>query len=183
VVAVGVGPVEAAAGTARVLAARRFDAVINAGIAGGFRGRTAVGEAFAIAREQYVELGLEDGTPFALPGGRELARTVDADPGLLVPFRTRRLGVPIGTGITSAAVTATNARAAALDARFTPHVESMEGFAVLRAAQLAQVPAIELRGISNLVGDRSVNGWDFRAGARAAIATTSALLDVLMNGP
>ena len=53
---------------------------------------------------------------------------------------------------------------------------------MLRAAQLAGVPAIEVRGVSNLVGERESNGWDFRAGAAAAVATTEALLDVLSNG-
>jgi len=57
----------------------------------------------------------------------------------------------------------------------------MEGFAVLRAAQLAGIPAIEIRGVSNLVGERESNGWDFRAGADAAVATTGAFLDVLMK--
>jgi futalosine hydrolase len=33
-------------------------------------------------------------------------------------------------------------------------VEAMEGFAVLRAAELAGVPAVEVRAISNLVDDR-----------------------------
>jgi nucleoside phosphorylase len=56
----------------------------------------------------------------------------------------------------------------------------MEGFAFLRAAAAAAVPAVELRGVSNLVGDRATNGWDFRAGAQAAVATTDALLDVLL---
>ena len=41
------------------------------------------------SREDYAELGLEDGTAFPLPGGLELVRHVDADPGLLQPFLDR----------------------------------------------------------------------------------------------
>ena len=40
----------------------------------------------------------------------------------------------------------------------------MEGFAVLRAAQRVDVRAIEVRGISNRVGDRARSGWNFEAG-------------------
>jgi nucleoside phosphorylase len=40
----------------------------------------------------------------------------------------------------------------------------MEGFAVLRAAALAGVRAIEIRGISNRCGDRANGGWNFAAG-------------------
>ena len=180
VVVVGVGPVESAAGTARALAARSYDAVVNAGIGGGFRGRCTIGDAVACAREDFADLGLEDGSAFPLPGGVALERTVDADPDLLQPFLDGHIPVIVGRGVTSSIVTSTDARAASLASRFRSDVESMEGFAVLRAALLAGIPAIEVRGISNVVGDRATNGWNFRAGAEAAVATTGALLDVLL---
>ena len=181
VVAVGVGPVEAAIGTARALAARPYDAVVNAGIAGGFRDRCTVGDVVVCSREDYAELGLEDGTTFPLPGGVQLVRSVEADETLLRPFINGLIPVIVGRGVTSAIVTSTTARALVLAHRFRSDVESMEGFSVLRAAQLAGVPAIEIRGVSNLVGERESNGWDFRAGAAAAVATTDALLDVLLS--
>jgi futalosine hydrolase len=181
VVAVGVGPVEAAVGTARALASRRYDAVVNAGIAGGFRDRCTVGDVVVCAREDYAELGLEDGTAFPLPGGLQLVRSVEADETLLRPFINGLIPVIVGRGVTSAIVTSTTARALVLAHRFRADVESMEGFSVLRAAQLAGVPAIEVRGVSNLVGERESNGWDFRAGAAAAVATADALLDVLLS--
>jgi futalosine hydrolase len=37
----------------------------------------------------------------------------------------------------------------------------MEGFAVLRAAELAGVPALELRTVSNLVDERDRSRWRF----------------------
>lgn len=55
----------------------------------------------------------------------------------------------------------------------------MEGFAVLRAAERAGVQAIEVRGVSNLVGPRAEGEWDFRAGAQAAVAALRALLGML----
>jgi futalosine hydrolase len=181
VLATGVGPVEAALRTAQALASKRYDAVINAGIAGGFRDRCTVGDAVVCSREDYAELGLEDGTAFPLPGGLELVRHVESEPGLLRPFLAGLIPVIVGRGVTSAIVTTTTARALVLAHRFRADVESMEGFAVLRAAQLAGVPAIEIRGVSNLVGERATNEWDFRAGAAAAVATTDALLDVLSS--
>ena len=181
VVAVGVGPVEAALGTARALASRRYEAVVNAGIAGGFRDRCTVGDAVVCSSEDYAELGLEDGTTFPLPGGLELVRHEESDPEMLAPFLAGRIPVIVGRGVTSAIVTSTTSRALVLAHRFRADVESMEGFSVLRAARAAGVPAVEIRGVSNLVGERESNGWDFRAGAAAAIATTDALLDVLVS--
>ncbi|HEX3550251.1 MAG TPA: hypothetical protein VHT53_07750, partial [Candidatus Elarobacter sp.] len=100
-------------------------------------------------------------------------------PALLQPFLAGLVPVIVGRGVTSATVTSTTARALVLAHRFRADVESMEGFAVLRAARLAAVPAVEIRGVSNLVGERETSGWDFRAGAAAAVATLDALLDVL----
>jgi len=37
----------------------------------------------------------------------------------------------------------------------------MEGFGVLRAAELARVPAVELRAISNVVGEADRAKWRF----------------------
>jgi futalosine hydrolase len=179
VVAVGVGPVEAALGTARALATKRYDAVINAGIAGGFRERCTVGDAVACSREDYAELGLEDGSAFPLPEGAALIRHEEADHGLMQPFLSGLVPVIVGRGVTSAIVTSTTARALVLAHRFRADVESMEGFSVLRAARVAGVPAVEIRGVSNMIGDRESSGWDFRAGAAAAVATTEAFLNVL----
>jgi futalosine hydrolase len=53
----------------------------------------------------------------------------------------------------------------------------MEGFSVLRAARHSGIPALEVRGISNYVGDRAQSAWDFSAGARAAGAALEAVLD------
>jgi futalosine hydrolase len=55
----------------------------------------------------------------------------------------------------------------------------MEGFSVLRAAAVARIPALEVRGVSNYVGDRASAQWDFAAGARAAAIALESVLDRL----
>jgi futalosine hydrolase len=40
-------------------------------------------------------------------------------------------------------------------------VEAMEGFAVLRACELAGIPAVELRVVSNAIGERDRSKWKF----------------------
>src|SRR5271154_5421433 len=87
VVAVGVGPVEAAAGTTRALADMRPRLVVNAGVGGGFRGRAQVGDAVVVHEEHYVELGREDDEPLTLPGGRVLERAVTSDAALVAEYR------------------------------------------------------------------------------------------------
>ena len=179
VVTVGVGPVEAAIGALRALAARPYSLAINAGIGGGFAGRAAVGDAVAVSAERYVELGREDRGELALPEGVHLETICAADARMLERYRESDPAVAFGLGITSATVTTTAERAAALDALYSPATESMEGFAVLRAAAALGIPAIELRGIANVVGERSTNGWDFRAGSAAAVRALNDFLDIV----
>jgi hypothetical protein len=57
-------------------------------------------------------------------------------------------------------------------------VEAMEGFGVLRACELAGVPAVELRAISNSPDEADRTRWRFDE-AFAALAAASQRLDVL----
>ena len=181
IAAVGVGPVEAALATARALGAAPYELVVNAGIGGGFGGRAAVGDAIVVSGESYVEIGREDGGQLTLPDGLKLVDTVAADAALLELVGASRLpaGLRIGTGVTSATITTSAARAELLARRYGPAVESMEGFAVLRAAVAFGVATLEVRGISNIVGDRTTSQWDFRAGSAAAVRALTAILDVV----
>jgi futalosine hydrolase len=177
----GVGPVEASAGVARALAAGGVRAVVNAGIAGAFAGRAAIGDAVIVAEERYADLGLEGGERIALPDGHRLIDRAFADDRLL----ERCTGLPymVGSGLTVTLVTSTDATAQRRAAAYDADVESMEGFSVLRACELAGVPALEVRGVSNRVGDRAASGWDFAAGSRAAVEALEAVLDRLGEAP
>ncbi|HEV7178567.1 MAG TPA: futalosine hydrolase [Candidatus Baltobacteraceae bacterium] len=171
----GVGPVDSAARVARALAQRHYDVVINAGIAGAFRGAAKVGDGVVVG-EELLELNLETGERISLPDGLFVADRVPADVQLVETITS--LGFPQVRGITVSRVTATDATAERLGSRGA-EIESMEGFAVLRAAQLAGIPALELRGISNYVGDRAQSEWDFDAGLGGLRRVLNATLDLL----
>jgi nucleoside phosphorylase len=53
----------------------------------------------------------------------------------------------------------------------------MEGFAVLRAAHLADVPAIEVRSISNAIEQRDRAHWKFDDAFDAITAVTPRLVE------
>jgi futalosine hydrolase len=135
----GVGPVEAAAATARALALEQPSAVVHVGIAGG-RGITP--GALVIGSESvYVDLAA------AIP----VVDHVEPDPELLAAVRAAfpdALALPIGTSAAVGGVTSGAMR-----------VEAMEGFAVLRACAQAGVPAIELRAISNEITEADRGRW------------------------
>jgi futalosine hydrolase len=130
----GIGPVEAAARTARMLAEREPDVVLHVGIAGA---RTLEPLTLVLGSEAvYEDRRRRRGLPRLEPDAALLARMRGALPDALV--------LPIGTSGTVGGTSACD-------------VEAMEGFAVLRACELAGVPAVELRVVSNSPeeGDRS----------------------------
>jgi hypothetical protein len=58
-------------------------------------------------------------------------------------------------------------------------VEAMEGFGVLRAAERAGVPALEVRAISNEVEEPDRARWHFERALAAITAATPALVAAL----
>ena len=56
-------------------------------------------------------------------------------------------------------------------------VEAMEGFAVLRAAALAGVPAVEVRAVSNEIDEPDRARWRFDDALAALEAAVPRLLD------
>jgi futalosine hydrolase len=169
----GVGPVEAAACVSRALAQSPYDLVISAGVAGALEDAAEIGEGVVVS-EDIFEVNLENGTPLSLPEG---ARVIDrAGSDLLLVDRLVEMGFKSLRGITVPRVTASDNTAERLRA-LGVGVETMEGFAVLRSAEIAGVPAIEVRGISNLVCDRARSRWNLDAG----IAGTERVLNALLS--
>jgi futalosine hydrolase len=171
----GVGPVEASCALTAALCERRYRLVVNAGLAGAFDGIARVGDAVIVA-EDMMELGLESGAPLRLPSGERTFDTARSVASLVArlggkDFLTVR-------GITVSRVTSTEQTARRLAAELGAQVESMEGFAALRAAERMGVPAIELRGISNRCGERASSGWDFDAGIAGLARITRSLLEL-----
>ena len=155
--ACGIGPVEAAAASARALAEQRPDVLLHVGIAG----------ARGIPAPQLV-IGSEAVYEDALGGGlvpeREHPdpRLVDAAQRALPEARV----LPIGT---SARVGGTR----------NCEVEAMEGYAVLRAARLAGVPAVEVRAVSNEIDEPDRERWRFDDALAALDAALPKLLSSL----
>jgi futalosine hydrolase len=160
----GVGPVEAAASTAAAIAADRPAAVLHVGIAGARRARALRPCTVVIGSEaRYCDP--------AVPAGMAPTR-VAAPPGLVAAARRAlpdALLLPIGT---SARVGGTGGC----------DVEAMEGFAVLRAAQLAGVPALEVRVVANEIEEPDRARWHFEDAFATLATVTPTLVAAMLEG-
>jgi futalosine hydrolase len=186
VVALGVGPAAAAAGTGRVLAHAQADgdpyqAVLSAGIAGGFAGRADVGATVIGSRSIAADLGAE--TPDGFVPVERLGfgtSVLPADEGLLKELARALPRALVGDILTLATVTGTAETAARLQLHYPDaRAEAMEGYGVAVAAAAAGIPFAELRTISNPIGPRDRAAWRLPE----ALAALSAAADSLAGLP
>ena len=158
----GVGPVEAAAATARRLAAAEepVGAVVHVGLAGarGVAPGTLVVGSAAVYDDLDARWPVVDRET---PDPELVAAVVAALPGAaLLPVHTSaRVGAPRD------------------GASGEPLVEAMEGFGVLRAARVAGVPAVEVRAVSNELGEEDRSRWEIDAALEALRESLPRLVD------
>ncbi|MDQ2665711.1 MAG: hypothetical protein M3Z05_06845 [Gemmatimonadota bacterium] len=159
----GVGPVDAAAATAAEIARERPSLILHVGIAGALRHADLEPATLVVGTEsRYSDLGVPP----------EWAPSVIATPPELVVAAQRALPSALTHAIgTSGRVGGTSGC----------DVETMEGFGVLRAAQLAGIPAIEVRAISNHIEEPDRARWHFDAAFAAITAATPRLVEELMR--
>lgn len=165
--ACGVGPVEAAASTAAAIAEYGPHAVLHVGIAGARRSQALTPASLVIgSASHYCDL--------TIPA--EWAPTVVSPSPLMLGILRGALPdarvLPIGT---SARIGGT------LECVSGCEVEAMEGFGVLRAAQLAGVPAIEVRAISNEIEEDDRARWHFAAAFAAITDCTPLIVDHIVQ--
>lgn len=189
VVVCGVGPVAAALGTQAALLAAPYDLALSAGIGGAYPGSGLRPGDLAVSSELIqADLGADDaGTFLDLDAlGLSVEPELESGPGHPGRFAAwtgaaelaALAGAAYGPALTLSTVTGSVAAARALEARHPGALtEGMEGAGVAHAALRCGVPALEVRGVSNMVGPRDRSAW--RIGE--ALAATRRGLEALLG--
>jgi futalosine hydrolase len=164
----GVGPAAAAAGAAMLLARHPYDLVVCAGIAGAFRGQAELRQVVLANRIVHADLGVDSPTGFLALHELGFGETEHELPPKLVAAAADRLNAQVGAVLTVSTATGTDQRAAKFAARYAAVAEAMEGAGIYAAARAADIPMLEVRAISNVVGRRDLRGWDI-PGALSAL--------------
>jgi futalosine hydrolase len=173
VITTGVGAVNAAYALTRFLDREQVKAIVVCGIGGaypslGIGSGIAIGSAVCAESECYGDLGASSPGGFldmqAL-GFPIIEGVYNVLPMQIFPAPRRARFVTMNT------CTGTDDAACSIEARTGGAVESMEGAAIAHVAALAGVPVGEIRGISNLVGNRDRSAWRVKEAAAAAQET------------
>jgi futalosine hydrolase len=170
VLVTGVGAVNAAIALTRFLERHGARAILSCGIGGTYPGSALQVAATAWAdSECYGDLGAASAGGFL--DMRALGFPVIA--GASPIYNTLPVGLRPHDAITLPFVTVntctgSDAAAREIEARTRGAVESMEGAAIAHVAALYGIPMGEVRGVSNVAGNRDRGAWRIQEAAAAA---------------
>ncbi|MDD2583646.1 MAG: futalosine hydrolase [Bacteroidales bacterium] len=166
-----------------------FDLAINIGIAGSFTDSFPIGSVARIEKEFFGDLGFETFTGFQTLFDYKI---LDAN---THPFRNGALNAPKLTNkveqaleqyrpacaVTVQTVSGLPEKTEQLIKGFMPQIESMEGAAFFYVCILEELPFIELRSVSNKVGERDRSKWDIPLALESLKKATQTLLHALVK--
>lgn len=183
----GIGKVNAASAVTALLETVAPEAVIVIGCGGAYPGSGLSTGDLALASEELLAdegvltpQGFVDfatlGFPLLEQGGQLMEQRFAADSHLLAAARPLLNAAAIANGaklvtgplVTVSTCSGTDQAAQAIVRRTAGICENMEGAAVAQVCRLYEVPFLELRGISNRVENRDLNGWDLAGAANIA---------------
>lgn len=192
----GIGKVNASHAATRLILEQKPYLVMNIGVGGAYpSANLAIGDVAIAEKEIYgdegvmLHDGLHDVTTIGLPllqkGGkkyfhefpldrkllRKAMRAVETD-GASFAFRS-------GPFVTVSACTGTTTRAREIEQRYQAVCENMEGAAIAHVCARYGIPLLEMRGISNLVVDRDLAGWNIGLAADNCQAAAQKLISVV----
>lgn len=141
--------------------------ILQAGIAGSFDEELPLGQAVVINADCFADLGVDENDQWNDVFDMKLAEAGShpySNGWLINPHHDLlgAAGLPIVKSISINEVTTSSTRIRQLRDKYNPSVESMEGAAFHYVCLQMGIPFIQLRTISNYVGERNKEKWKMR---------------------
>ncbi|MBL7759168.1 MAG: futalosine hydrolase [Sediminibacterium sp.] len=160
----GVGMLASAVSLTRLALEDRPDLIIQMGIAGSFTSNTEPGKVVVVNQEMLGDTGVEEGGVWKDLFDLKLEKSS------YHPWEKRKLPnpwlskynllqLPEVDAITVNQVSTGSARIAQLIKKYKPELESMEGAALHYIGRETGIPFIQIRAVSNMVGERDKSKW------------------------
>ncbi len=168
-IVLGVGPVSAAINLVHFLEHNRPELLLLIGICGAYPDRSVdIGDCLVADKEIFGDFGRcggDDIVPIDIVG-EEIESEFDLQQSLegsaycyMLPFLRDTNRLISGTFVTVCCSSMSRERACLLSRKWDAHAENMEGAAVCQVCQMYSLPVIEIRSVSNIVGEPR-DKWD-----------------------
>lgn len=143
-----------------------YDLVIQAGIAGAFSQELLLGEVVLVRQDHFADIGISEKGKFHTVFEKGLADSnehpfvnewLENPNTLLDQFPYKKV-----KAVTVNTVTDDEAKIRQLARKFAPAIESMEGAALHYVCLQENIPFMQLRSISNYIGERDKTKWKMK---------------------
>ena len=163
----GIGMLAASFALTKLAIEDKPDLIIQVGIAGTFDTTQPLGTVVVINEETIGDLGVEE------DGKWKDLFDLKLEKSSYHPFEKRKLpnqwltkynllGLHEVSGITVNEISTNQERIQKLMKKYNPTIESMEGAAVHYVARETNIPFIQIRAISNYIGERDKSNWQMK---------------------
>ena len=163
----GVGMLASAVSITRMVMEDKPDLIIQAGIAGCFDASAVLGKVVVIKDESLADMGVEE------DGKWKDIFDLKLEKSSYHPFERRKLHnhwldkfnllkLPEVSAITINEISTDKERIQQLVKKYGPYTESMEGAALHYVCREANIPFIQMRAVSNYIGERNKAYWKIK---------------------
>lgn len=159
------------------------DLIIQAGIAGAYAPRLQNGTAVVVEKEIIADLGVHEKSGYQdiFQMGLEEQNTFPYQEGCLInPHKNliKKTFLPSVSAVSVNEITTDEKRRSLFLNNYHADIETMEGAALHHVCILQQIPFVQIRGISNRVGERNKENWKIN---EAMLAVSSACTQLTNN--
>ncbi|HEX6915831.1 MAG TPA: futalosine hydrolase [Chitinophagaceae bacterium] len=163
----GVGLLSTAVSLTRVICDEKPELVIQVGIAGTFDDKMPLGKVVCIKEESLGDLGVEE------EGKWKDIFDLKLEKSSYPPFEKRKLPnqwlaeynllkLPEVAAVTINQITSSEERKLQLSKKYEASTESMEGAALHYVCRSFNVPFLQIRAVSNYIGERDKSKWELK---------------------
>jgi futalosine hydrolase len=182
----GIGMLATAVSVTQLVLQQEPSIVIQAGIAGTFNANLLLGKVVAINAETIGDLGVQENDTWKDVFDLKLIdvnSTPFTNKQLLNPYlaQLNTLGLEEVSAITVNEISTNQQRISQLRATYNPIIESMEGAALHYVCNSCHVPYIQLRSISNYIGERDKTKWQMERAITNLNEVLMAMLQQLLQ--
>lgn len=182
----GVGMLSSAVAFTRLALEDKPDLVIQIGIAGAFNKKLALGKVVVVNEEILGDIGVEEG------GNWKDIFDLKLEKSSYHPFEKRKLPnpwlskynllkLPEVNAISVNEISTNKQRIEALSKKYKPTIETMEGAALHYVCRETNIPFLQIRSISNYVGERDKSKWKINHSIEQLNKTVLAYLEKLYS--
>lgn len=180
----GIGAVSTVYNLMALLKKDNYELLIQVGIAGSFDTQVPLGTAVTIEKEIIAEMGVVEHQTY-----KDIFQLNLADPNQL-PYTSGALinphqelmskaGLSKTIGVTNNLISTDENIIARYKNIYNAAIESMEGAAFHYVGIMQSIPFIQIRGISNYIGERKKENWKIKEALHATTKASLHLLDQL----